>query len=268
MDTLKINYFNQYCCISLPYVNKEYENLSYEVYSDKGYSCVCNLKNYKNSDNKLHVTFSYNRDECYFLKIILNDKIITTFIKPNNTLGRYRHDNSNIRMNINRDGIYNKDLSRDEFIKNIDTLKTDVETKLLEEEAPSMDFMELRRQLYNLNKLGGFKSKEQLFSCYVLDDFHKKLLDSVVKFEAPLKVEKSKQHFFKIYQLEKPNYHSMLHKFAHLTGIGTHQRNANGLNLVPIDRGDYGPSTRFRFLDGGRRMHNCPQPHMCDRCLL
>ena len=55
-------------------------------------------------------------------------------------------------------------------------------------------------------KLGGFKSKEQLFSCYVLDDFHKKLLDSVVKFEAPLKVEKSKQHFFKIYQLGKPNY--------------------------------------------------------------
>ena len=159
MDTLKINYFNQYCCISLPYVNKEYENLSYEVYSDKGYSCVCNLKNYKNSDNKLHVTFTYNKDECYFLKIILNDKIITTFIKPNNTLERYRHDNSNIMMNINRDGIYNKDLSRDEFIKNIDTLKTDVETKLLEEE-PSMDFMALRRQLYNLNKLGGFNSDD------------------------------------------------------------------------------------------------------------
>ena len=39
-----------------------------------------------------------------------------------------------------------------------------------------------------------------------MDDFHKKLLDSVVKFEAPLKVEKSKQHFFKIYQLGKPNY--------------------------------------------------------------
>ena len=55
-------------------------------------------------------------------------------------------------------------------------------------------------------KLGGFKSKEQLFSCYVLDDFHKKLLDSVVKFEAALKIEKSKQHFLKIYQLEKPNY--------------------------------------------------------------
>ena len=55
-------------------------------------------------------------------------------------------------------------------------------------------------------KLGGFKSKEQLFSCYVLDDFHKKLLDSVVMFEAVLKIENSKQHFFKIYQLAKPNY--------------------------------------------------------------
>ena len=163
MDTLKINYFNQYCCISLPFVNKEYEKLSYEVYSDKGYSCVCNLKNFKNSDNKLHVTFTYNKDECYFLKIILNDKIITTFIKPNNTLEKYRHDNSNIKMNINRDGLYNKELSKNEFIKNIDTLKTEVETKLLEEEAeePPMNFMELRRQLYNLNKLGGFDSDDE-----------------------------------------------------------------------------------------------------------
>ena len=66
MDTLKINYFNKYCCISLPYVNKEYEKLSYEVYSDKGYSCVCNLENYKNSDNKLHVTFTYKKIDIIF----------------------------------------------------------------------------------------------------------------------------------------------------------------------------------------------------------
>ena len=56
------------------------------------------------------------------------------------------------------------------------------------------------------NKLGGFKSKEQLFNCYVFDDFHKKLLDSVVNFKDKLKIDNSKQHFFKIYQLEKPNY--------------------------------------------------------------
>ena len=56
------------------------------------------------------------------------------------------------------------------------------------------------------NRLGGFKSKKQLFSCYVFNDFHKKLLDSVVKFEEKFKVENSKQHFFKIYQLAKPNY--------------------------------------------------------------
>jgi len=55
-------------------------------------------------------------------------------------------------------------------------------------------------------KIGGFKSKEQLFSCYILNDYHKKLLDSVVKFESALKIEKTNQHFFKIYQLEKPNY--------------------------------------------------------------
>ena len=56
------------------------------------------------------------------------------------------------------------------------------------------------------NKLGGFKSKEQLFNCYVFNNFHKKLLDSVVKFEDKSKIDNSKQHFFKIYQLEKPNY--------------------------------------------------------------
>ena len=56
------------------------------------------------------------------------------------------------------------------------------------------------------NKLGGFKSKEQLFNCYVFNNFHKKLLDSVVKFEDKSKIEISKQHFFKIYQLAKPNY--------------------------------------------------------------
>ena len=56
------------------------------------------------------------------------------------------------------------------------------------------------------NKLGGFKSKEQLFNCYVFKDFHKKLLDSVVKFEDKLKIENTKQHFFKIYHLAKPNY--------------------------------------------------------------
>ena len=56
------------------------------------------------------------------------------------------------------------------------------------------------------NKLGGFKSKKQLFNCYVFNDFHKKLLDSVVKFEDKLKIENTKQHFFKIYQLAKPNY--------------------------------------------------------------
>lgn len=56
------------------------------------------------------------------------------------------------------------------------------------------------------NKLGGFKSKEQLFNCYVFNDFHKKLLDSVVKFEYKLKIENTKQHFFKIYHLAKPNY--------------------------------------------------------------
>ena len=37
------------------------------------------------------------------------------------------------------------------------------------------------------NKLGGFKSKEQLFNCYVFDDFHKKLLDSVVNFKDKFK---------------------------------------------------------------------------------
>ena len=42
----------------------------------------------------------------YFLKITLNDKIITTFIKPEEEietdLGSSIIDDSNIRMNINR----------------------------------------------------------------------------------------------------------------------------------------------------------------------
>ena len=56
------------------------------------------------------------------------------------------------------------------------------------------------------SKLGGFKSKKQLLNCYVFNDFHKKVLDSITQFEVVLKAEKPKEYFFKIFELEKPNY--------------------------------------------------------------
>ena len=151
---LKINYFNKYCCISLPFINKDYDHLSYEIYGDKGYSVISNFKHYKNSDDNLHITFTYNKLECYFLKITLNKKIITTFIKPkvlsneSNVLtdtssfgfplSRVPSSNSNelitninsisssgtpirsINMNINRNKYFNRNLSSNEFIKTID----------------------------------------------------------------------------------------------------------------------------------------------------
>ena len=42
------------------------------------------------------------------------------------------------------------------------------------------------------SKLGGFKSKKQLLNCYVFNDFHKKVLDSITHFEVVLKAEKPK----------------------------------------------------------------------------
>ena len=126
---LKINYFNKYCCISLPFINKEYDHLSYEIYGDKGYSALSNFKNYKNSDDNLHITFTYNKTECYFLKITLNKKVITTFIKPkiisNDTgISSFTTGGSPARpinMNINRDRYFNRNLTSNEFIKTIDT---------------------------------------------------------------------------------------------------------------------------------------------------
>ncbi len=57
------------------------------------------------------------------------------------------------------------------------------------------------------NKLGGFKTKEQLFNCYVLNHSHKKLLDSITDFEVKSAKSKTKKCFFEIDQSEKPNYH-------------------------------------------------------------
>ena len=49
---------------------------------DQGFCTSVVLNNYNNSDGLLHITFSYKKTEYYFLKIIINEKKITTFIKP------------------------------------------------------------------------------------------------------------------------------------------------------------------------------------------
>lgn len=55
--------------------------------------------------------------------------------------------------------------------------------------------------------IGGFKTKKDLYKCYVLNEFHKNKLDELVLFKSVNKKNKNqKKYFFEIHQSKSPNY--------------------------------------------------------------
>ena len=53
--------------------------------------------------------------------------------------------------------------------------------------------------------IGGFKTKKDLYKCYVLNEFHKNKLDEIVLFKSVNKKNK-KNYFFEIHKSASPNY--------------------------------------------------------------
>ena len=53
--------------------------------------------------------------------------------------------------------------------------------------------------------IGGFKTKKDLYKCYVLNEFHKNKLDELVRFK-PVHKKNKKNYFFEIHKSASPNY--------------------------------------------------------------
>ena len=55
--------------------------------------------------------------------------------------------------------------------------------------------------------IGGFRTKKDLYKCYVLNEFHKNKLDEIVLFKSVNKKNKNqKNYFFEIHKSASPNY--------------------------------------------------------------
>ena len=53
--------------------------------------------------------------------------------------------------------------------------------------------------------IGGFKTKKDLYKCYVLNEFHKNKLNELVRFK-PVDKKNKKNYFFEIHKSASPNY--------------------------------------------------------------